>query len=76
MEVPVLLPKVFNHPFTYIYNSQKIKKLDQGDFVIVPFGKKKEIGVIWDKIKSTQKKIKLRQIEKKNFKYKVKSKNN
>ena len=52
MEVPVLLPKVFNHPFTYIYNSQKIKKLDQGDFVIVPFGKKKEIGVIWDKIKS------------------------
>ena len=65
MEVPVLLPKVFNHPFTYTYNSQKIKKLDQGDFVIVPFGKKKEIGVIWDKIRSTQKKIKLRQIEKK-----------
>ena len=32
MEVPVLLPKVFNHPFTYTYNSQKIKKLDQGDF--------------------------------------------
>ncbi len=65
MEVPVLLPKVFNHPFTYTYNSQKIKKLDQGDFVIVPFGKKKEIGVIWDKIRSTQKKIKLRQVEKK-----------
>tara|TARA_X000001036_G_scaffold155437_1_gene147625 strand:+ start:8481 stop:10439 length:1959 start_codon:yes stop_codon:yes gene_type:complete len=65
MEVPVLLPKVFNHPFTYTYNSQKIKKLDQGDFVIVPFGKKKEIGVIWDEIRSTQKKIKLREVEKK-----------
>ena len=65
MEVPVLLPKVFNYPFTYIHNSQKIKSLNQGDFVIVPFGKKKEIGVVWDKIKTTQKKIKLKQIEKK-----------
>ena len=65
MEVPVLLPKVFNYPFTYIYNFQKIKSLNQGDFVIVPFGKKKEIGVVWDKIRSTNKKIKLKQIEKK-----------
>ncbi len=65
MEVPILLPKVFNHPFTYIYNPQKIKNLNQGDIVIVPFGKKKEIGVVWDKIKKTEKKIKLKQIEKK-----------
>tara|TARA_B100001093_G_scaffold427708_1_gene422161 strand:+ start:9197 stop:11155 length:1959 start_codon:yes stop_codon:yes gene_type:complete len=65
MEVPVLLPKVFNYPFTYIYNFQKIKSLNQGDFVIVPFGKKKEIGIVWDKIRSTNKKIKLKQIEKK-----------
>ena len=65
MEVPILLPKVFNHPFTYIHNSEKIKKLDQGDIVIVPFGKKKEIGVVWDKIKNTRKKIKLKQVEKK-----------
>ena len=64
MEVPILLPKVFNHPFTYIYNSEKIKSLKQGDIVIVPFGKKKEIGVVWDKIKNTEKKIKLKQIEK------------
>ena len=49
MEVPILLPKVFNHPFTYIYNSKKIKKLTQGDIVIVPFGKNKEIGVVWDR---------------------------
>ena len=65
MEVPVLLPKVFNHPFTYINNSQKIKKLNVGDIVIVPFGKKKEIGVVWDKIRNTKKKIQLKEIEKK-----------
>ncbi len=65
MKVPVLLPKIFNHPFTYINNSQKIKNLNQGDIVIVPFGKKKEIGVVWDKIKNSEKKLKLKQIEKK-----------
>ena len=65
MEVPVLLPKIFNHPFTYINNSKKIKRLNLGDIVIVPFGKKKEVGVVWDKIENTQKKIKLKQIEKK-----------
>ena len=41
MEVPVLLPKVFNHPFTYTNSSQKIKNLNLGDIVVVPFGKKK-----------------------------------
>ena len=65
MEVPILLPKIFNHPFTYINSSEKIKNLSQGDIVIVPFGKKKEVGVVWDKVKSTEKKIKLKQIEKK-----------
>ena len=65
MEVPILLPKVFNYPFTYIHNSQKIKNLNQGDIVIVPFGNKKEIGVVWDKIKKSEKKIKLKHIEKK-----------
>ena len=56
MEVPVLLPKVFNYPFTYNNDSKKIKNLNQGDIVIVPFGKKKEIGVVWDKINHTEKK--------------------
>ncbi len=65
MEIPILLPKIFNHPFTYICDSQKIKNLNQGDIVVVPFGKKKEIGVVWDEIKKTNKKIKLKQIEKK-----------
>ena len=44
MKAQVLLPKIFDFPFTYniIQNSLKA-----GDFVEVPFGKKKEIGVIW-----------------------------
>ena len=65
MEVPILLPKIFNYPFTYTYNPKKIKKLNQGDLVIVPFGKSKEIGVVWDKIIKTGKKIKLKPVEKK-----------
>ena len=59
------IAKIFNHPFTYFCDTQKIKNLNQGDVVIVPFGKKKEIGVVWDEIKKTDKKIKLKQIEKK-----------
>ncbi len=62
MQVPVLLPTVFNYPFTYLSSA---KKLTQGDLVIVPFGKKKEVGVVWDRIKKTEKKIKLKQIDKK-----------
>ena len=36
MEIPILLPNIFNHPFTYKTNI----KLKIGDFVEVPFGKK------------------------------------
>ena len=43
MKAQVLLPKVFNFPFTYNSNTKsKIRNL-----VEVPFGSKKEIGVIW-----------------------------
>ena len=68
MKVPVLVPKVFNFPFTY--NSGELENLKTGDIVIVPFGKSKEIGVVWDKIQPSVKKFKLRNIEKKfnNFK--------
>ena len=68
MKVPVLVPKVFNFPFTY--NSGFLENLKPGDIVIVPFGKSKEIGVVWDKIQPTVKNFKLRNIEKKidNFK--------
>ena len=64
MEVPVLIPKLFNHPFTYL-KKHSSEILNQGDLVIVPFGKKKEIGVVWDKIRDSEKKIKLKHIEKK-----------
>ena len=68
MKVPVLVPKIFNFPFTY--ESGLIKDLKPGDIVIVPFGKNKEIGVIWDKIQPSLKKFKIRKVEKKieNFK--------
>ena len=57
MKVPILLPKIFDYPFTYESNFSKNLKL--GDFVIVPFGNKQEIGVVWNKIEPTNKKINL-----------------
>jgi|TARA_B110000259_G_scaffold79097_1_gene92662 primosomal protein N' (replication factor Y) len=68
MKVPVLVPKIFNFPFTY--DSGHLENLKPGDIVIVPFGKSKEIGVVWDKIQPSIKEFKIRKIEKKldNFK--------
>ena len=63
MNIPVLLPKIFNYPLTY--KSEKNQSLKPGDFVEVPFGKTIETGVVWDKILKTEKKIKIRSIEKK-----------
>ena len=63
MKVPILLPKIFNFPLTY--NSGSVKNLDQGDIVVVPFGKTETIGVVWDKIHPANKIIKLRNIKKK-----------
>ncbi len=64
MKAEVLLPKIFNYSFTYNCNHNLIKV---GDFVEVPFGKNKEIGVVWPgkrnfelkdtKIKNIDKKI-------------------
>ena len=70
MNFPVLIPKIFNHPFTY---KSKLKiKLKPGDIVRVPFGKKKEIGVIWNKIYDPQKKISLKNIDSKINNIKIK----
>ena len=44
MKVPVLLPNIFNHPFTY----ETDLNINVGDFVEVSFGKSKIVGVIWD----------------------------
>jgi primosomal protein N' (replication factor Y) len=45
MKYPVLLPNIFDYPFTY----ESSLKLQIGDYVNVPFGKKTITGVIWDK---------------------------
>ena len=63
MKLPVLIPKIFDYPFTY--NSIQKNKLNPGDLVMVPFGKNQEIGVVWDKLHETDKKIKIREISKK-----------
>ena len=67
MKTEVLLPKVFNFSFTYNSNNISLKT---GDLVEIPFGKKKEIGVIW-KNKDTKLKenIKIKNISKKIFSY-------
>ena len=44
MKVPILIPNIFNHPFTY--NSDLNLKV--GDYVAVPFGKLEVTGVVWD----------------------------
>ena len=69
MKVPVLVPKIFNFPFTY--SSGYLNNLKPGDIVVVPFGKSKEIGVVWDKVQPSIKEFKLRNIEKKLDNFKV-----
>ena len=44
MKFPILIPNIFNYPFTY----ESKLNLKIGDFVEVPFGKSKKIGVVWD----------------------------
>ena len=62
MKVPILIPKIFNHPFTY----ESDISLKTGDYVSVPFGKNKLTGVIWDKLEDNeQKKYNLKKVFKK-----------
>ena len=66
MKVPVLIPRIFDYPHTYL--SGEIKKLKPGSIVLVPFGKEEEIGVVWDKVEETNRKFHLKTIlEKKEF---------
>ena len=52
MKVPILLPNIFNHPFTY----ESDINLKVGDYVVVPFGKSKITGVVWDEFEKNNKK--------------------
>ena len=58
MKYPILLPNIFDYPFTYESES----KLNIGDYVNVPFGSKTITGVVWDKFE-----------EKNNKNFKIKS---
>ena len=53
MKVPILLPNIFNHPFTYESSNLDLKI---GDYVIVPFGKYKITGVVWNEFEKDKKK--------------------
>ncbi len=62
MKYPILLPNIFNHPFTY----ESDLNLKIGEYVSVPFGKNKLTGVVWDKLEDNeQKKFKLKKVFKK-----------
>ncbi len=61
MKAQVLLPKVFNFPFTY--NSKIQSKI--GNLVEVPFGSKNEIGVIWKNNYTEPQNINIKDIGKK-----------
>ena len=53
MKVPILLPNIFSHPFTYESSNLNLKI---GDYVIVPFGKSKITGVVWNEFEKDKKK--------------------
>ena len=62
MKYPILLPNIFNYPFTY----ESDLDLKIGEYVSVPFGKNKLTGVVWDKLEDNeQKKFKLKKVFKK-----------
>ena len=59
MKVSILIPNIFNHPFTY---QTKSKKLVKGDFVKVPFGPSLVTGVVWDYFEETNKNFKMKSV--------------
>ena len=62
MKYPILLPNIFNYPFTY----ESSIKLKVGDYVLVPFGKSKITGVVWNEFeKNNNKNFKIKNILKK-----------
>jgi primosomal protein N' (replication factor Y) len=62
MKFPILLPNIFDHPFTY----ESDLSLKVGDYVVVPFGKSKITGVVWDEFeKKKNKNFRLKTVLKK-----------
>ena len=59
MKYPVLIPNIFNYPFTY----KSDLNLEVGEYVKVPFGKSKITGVIWDDFeKNENKSFKIKEV--------------
>ena len=59
MKFPILLPNIFNYPFTY----ESELNLEVGDFVEVSFGKSKVVGVVWNEFeKNRNKDFKIKRI--------------
>jgi len=63
MKIPVLFPKIFDHPFTY--KSEIAESLNSGDFVKAPFGSTEITGVVWPHEEITKKNFKIKKISKK-----------
>ena len=62
MKYPILVPNIFNHPFTY----ESSLNLKVGDYVLVPFRKSKITGVVWDEFeKNNNKNFKTKNVIKK-----------
>ncbi len=53
MKVPILIPNIFDHAFTYDSGDIDLKL---GDFVLIPFGKSKVTGVVWNEFEKGSKK--------------------
>ena len=62
MKVPILIPNIFDHPFTYDSNSLNLNK---GNYVAVPIGSTKITGIVWDKFEKVEKKFLIKKVEKK-----------
>ena len=62
MKVPILIPNIFNHPFTYDDNN---KNLSKGDYVKVPFGSSFVTGVVLNNFEKTEKIFKLKLVKEK-----------
>ena len=53
MRVPILVPNIFDHPFTYESGGIDVKL---GDYVVIPFGKSKATGIVWNEFEKENKK--------------------
>ena len=53
MKIPILLPNIFDHTFTYKSSDANLKL---GDYVEVPFGKSTKVGIVWDEFEKNKNK--------------------